>query len=50
MEGALLHIGTFGHHCEVWFDHWVKLDLCLTFVLLHLGIVVKTEHVEEVVV
>ena len=48
MEGAFLHVGALGHHREVWLDHRVKLDLCLTLVLFHLGIVVKTEHVEEV--
>lgn len=50
MEGLFLHLSLFGHHGEVWLDHWSKLNLELLFVHGHLFIVAETVALEEVLI
>ena len=50
MESCFLNVSCFGHHGEVGLYERSQLNLGLNFIFLHLGVVVESEHVEEVVV
>lgn len=50
VEGLLFHLSLFGHHGEVGLDHRAKGDLGLLLIFSHLGVVVKSILLHEVVV
>ena len=47
---CLFHVDVFGHNREVRFDEWSHLNLSLGLKLRHLGVVMKSVHVHEVVI